>query len=100
MKNKTDIDALEKAVDFIGQYDGNLHDFHDELLVCRAFIHQYKQEIHIAVEDVPPVYRTPPNKDGKIPCDCCTNGLRKNTITKQKYKCNFCNGSMLRDCPY
>ena len=53
MKNKTDINALEKAVDFIGQYDGNLHDFHDELLVCRAFIHQYKQEIHIAVEDVP-----------------------------------------------
>jgi len=50
MKNNTNIDALEKAVDFIGQYDGNFHDFHDELLVFRAFIHQYKQEIHIAVE--------------------------------------------------
>jgi len=50
MKNKTDIDALEKAV---GILDNDYLDGYEIVtlqLSIKDFIHQYKQEIHIAVE--------------------------------------------------
>ena len=55
MKNKTDIDALEKAV---GILDNDYLDGHEIVtlqLSIKDFIHQYKQEIHIAVDDVPDI---------------------------------------------
>ena len=54
MKNKTDIDALEKA---FKNADALLRDnaYFLTANLLYDFIHQYKQEIHIAVEDVPDI---------------------------------------------
>ena len=58
MKNKTDIDALEKA---FKNADALLRDnaYFLTANLLYDFIRQYKQEIHIAVEDVEPLM----NKD-------------------------------------
>lgn len=44
-------------------------------------------------------HKPDPDKDGKIPCDCCNNGYRKNMYTKVKYVCNHCNGTQSRVAP-
>jgi hypothetical protein len=44
-------------------------------------------------------FKPDPDKDGKIPCVCCNNGMRKNGITKERYVCNHCKGSQRRLAP-
>ena len=53
MTNKTDIDALEKAVSILDNDYLDGHEIVTLQLSIKDFIHQYKQEIHIASEDVP-----------------------------------------------
>ena len=44
--------------------------------------------------------RLAPDKEGKIPCDCCNhNHMRKDMITKKMYLCNFCKGTGMRTAP-
>jgi len=35
-----------------------------------------------------------------IPCNCCDrNGMRKRMGTREKYLCNFCHGTHMREAP-